>query len=94
MLLSENRLPRLATLKPLDAKERRSLPRVVAAAFERGGENVGDSKAPRYLAEFDDLLALTNIERPTSPAALRTILTGSTGGFAEEDGLYYYTPGE
>ncbi len=93
MLLSESRLPRLANLKPLDAKERRSLPRIVAAAFERGGENVGDSTAPRYLAEFDDLLALTNIERPTSAGALRATLTSETGGFAEEDGLYYYTPG-
>lgn len=95
MLLSDNRLPRMAQLKPLDTKERRSLPRVVAAAFERVGENVGDGQtAPRYLAEFDDLYAVANIERPVSPAALRSILTSDANGFMEEDELYYYTPNQ
>ncbi len=92
MLLSEHRLPRLAQMKPLDARDRRVLAKVVAAAFERGGENVGEADAPRYLAEFDDLTALANIERPTPPEALRAILTAGTNGFAEEDGLYYYSP--
>jgi len=92
MLLSENRLPRLAQAKPLDARDRRVLTKVVAAAFERGGENVGEASAPRYLAEFDDLLVLTNIERPTPSEALRAILTSGANGFAEEDGLYYYSP--
>lgn len=92
MLLSENRLPRLAQAKPLDARDRRVLAKVIAAAFERGGENVGEASAPRYLAEFDDLFVLTNIERPTPTEALRAILTSGANGFAEEDGLYYYTP--
>ncbi|MGI8854449.1 MAG: hypothetical protein ACR2JW_01735 [Thermomicrobiales bacterium] len=92
MLLSENRLPRLAQAKPLDARDRRVLAKVVAAAFERGGENVGEASAPRYLAEFDDLFVLTNIERPTPPEALRAILTSGANGFSEEDGLYYYSP--
>ncbi len=92
MLLSEHRLPRLAQMKPLDARDRRVLAKIVAAAFERGGENVGEASAPRYLAEFDDLFALANIERPTSTEALRAILTSSANGFAEEDGLYYYSP--
>jgi hypothetical protein len=92
MLLSEHRLPRLAQMKPLDARDRRVLTKVVAAAFERGGENVGEASAPRYLAEFDDLFALANIERPTSTEALRAILTSGANGFAEEDGLYYYSP--
>lgn len=92
MLLSEHRLPRLAQMKPLDARDRRVLAKVVAAAFERGGENVGEASAPRYLAEFDDLFALANIERPTSTEALRAILTSGANGFAEEDGLYYYSP--
>ncbi len=92
MLLSEHRLPRLAQMKPLDARDRRVLAKVVAAAFERGGENVGEGSAPRYLAEFDDLFALANIERPTSTEALRAILTSGASGFAEEDGLYYYSP--
>jgi hypothetical protein len=92
MLLSEQRFPRLAQAKPLDARDRRVLTKVVAAAFERGGENVGDASAPRYLAEFDDLFTLTNIERPTPPEALRAILTSGDNGFSEEDGLYYYSP--
>jgi len=92
MLLSEHRLPRLAQMKPLDARDRRVLAKVIAAAFERGGENVGEASAPRYLAEFDDLFALANIERPTSTEALRAILTSGANGFAEEDGLYYYSP--
>jgi len=92
MLLSEHRLPRLAQMKPLDARDRRVLAKVIAAAFERGGENVGESSAPRYLAEFDDLYALANIERPTSAEALRAILSSGANGFAEEDGLYYYSP--
>ena len=92
MLLSENRFPRLAQTKPLDARDRRVLAKVVAAAFERGGENVGDASAPRYLAEFDDLLVLTNIERPTPMEALRAVLTSGANGFSEEDGLYYYSP--
>ncbi len=92
MLLSEHRLPRLAQMKPLDARDRRVLVKVIAAAFERGGENVGEASAPRYLAEFDDLFALANIERPTSTEALRAILTSGANGFEEEDGLYYYSP--
>jgi hypothetical protein len=92
MLLSEHRLPRLAQMKPLDARDRRVLAKVVAAAFERGGENVGEANAPRYLAEFDDLYALANIERPTPAEALRAILTSGDNGFVEEDGLYYYSP--
>ena len=92
MLLSEHRLPRLAQMKPLDARDRRVLAKVVAAAFERGGENVGDAGAPRYLAEFDDLLALSNIERPVSIEALRAVLSSDADGFSEEDGLYYYSP--
>ena len=92
MLLSEHRLPRLAQMKPLATSDRRVLAKVVAAAFERGGENVGDGSAPRYLAEFDDLYALANIERPISTEALRAILNSGDNGFAEEDGLYYYSP--
>ncbi|MCA1724902.1 MAG: hypothetical protein LC748_11765, partial [Thermomicrobia bacterium] len=84
--------PRLAQMKPLDARDRRVLAKVVAAAFERGGENVGEASAPRYLAEFDDLFALANVERPTSTEALRALLTSGANGFAEEDGLYYYSP--
>ena len=89
MLLSDNRLARMAQLKPLDAKERRLLPRVVAAAFARVGESVGDG---RTVAEFDDLYAVASIERPISPAALRAVLNSDADGFAEEDQLYYYTP--
>ena len=92
MLLSEQRLPRLAQMKPLDAKDRRVLAKIVGAAFQRVGENVGDASAPRYLAEFDDLFPLANIERPTTAEALRAVLTAGAGGFEEEDGLYYYSP--
>jgi hypothetical protein len=92
MLLSEQRLPRLAQMKPLSGGDRRSLPKVVGAAFERIGENVGEASAPRYLAEFDDLYPVANIERPTPAEALRTVLTSGRDGFEEEDGLYYYSP--
>lgn len=91
MLLSDNRLARMAQLKPLDTKERRLLSRVVAAAFARVGESVGDAEG-RMVAEFDDLYAVASIERPISPAALRAVLMSDKDGFAEEDQLYYYTP--
>ena len=92
MLLSEQRLPRLAQMKPLSGSDRRSLIKVVGAAFERVGENVGEASAPRYLAEFDDLFPVANIERPTPAEALRATLTSGKDGFEEEDGLYYYAP--
>ncbi len=87
-LLSEQRLPRLAQMKPLDARDRRSTTKIVSTAFERGGENADG----RLIAEYDDLFALSNIERPTSPEALRAVITANVDGFTEEDGLYYYTP--
>lgn len=93
-LLTEDRFPRLGSEKPLDEKIRRRPESVVAATFERiGQENDGHG----YSASFVDLLAAVNIERPFSEPFLREILDkDETGAFARDpDGadVYTYVPG-
>ena len=78
MLLTEGRFPKLADAKPLDERAKRRPEQVVATTFERIGENVGLTDAPRYQASFADLLAAANIERPISAELLRDILTSGT----------------
>ena len=93
-LLTEERFPGLGSEKPLDEKTRRRPESIVAATFERIG-NRGEE--PGYSAQFPDLLAATNVERPFSERFLRHILeTDETGAFARDpDGsdAYTYVPG-
>lgn len=69
-LISEDRFPRIGSERPLDDKVRRRPEAVVDATFARIGIEDGDT----YVATFADLLAAVNIERPFSPALLRTVL--------------------
>ncbi len=93
LLLTEERFGRLNGEKPLDEKISRRPEAVVAATFER----VGDNREGNYSADFDTLLAGVNIERPVSAALLRTILDqDDTGAFSlDPDGAdaYTYVPG-
>ncbi|MCM8750017.1 hypothetical protein NET02_12750 [Thermomicrobiaceae bacterium CFH 74404] len=73
MLLTENRFPRFAGQEPLDDRTRRYPDLVLAATFERVGEQIGTSDAPRYMALLDDLVAAANVERPMTPELIRQI---------------------
>ena len=92
--LTEERFPNLASEKPLDEKVRRRPESVVAATFERISHK---SDGPGFVAEFHDLMAAVNIERPFSERYLRSILENDeTGAFARDpDGndAYTYVPG-
>lgn len=74
MVLSENRFPRLANTTPLDERTRRRPEEVLAITFERIGENVGSTDAPRYMAILDDLVAAANLDRPMTPELIRDIV--------------------
>lgn len=93
LLLSEDRFPKLGSEKPLDERIRRRPESVVAATFERIGDQ---SDVPGYSAAFADLFAAVNIERPFSDRLLRSILEeDETGAFArdpERNDVYTYVP--
>jgi hypothetical protein len=95
MLLTEERFPKLGSEKPLDEKIRRRPESVVAATFERIGE---ESDGHGFSASFANLFAAVNIERPFSDQFLREILDkDETGAFARDpDGadVYTYVPGQ
>jgi hypothetical protein len=95
MLLTEERFPKLSSEKPLDEKIRRRPESVVAATFERIGE---ENDGHGFSASFASLLAAVNIERPFSDQFLREILDkDETGAFARDpDGadVYTYVPGQ
>ncbi len=95
-VLSDNRFPRLADQKPLDERSKRHPEQVVAAAFERAGENLQDAESPKYYALFSDLLAAANIERPVPAELLRSVLTsGSYPEFSVDEtteDAFFYTP--
>lgn len=93
MLLTEDRFPRLGSEKPLDDRTRRRPESVVAATFERVGDQ---SDVPGFSAAFSDLFAAVNVERPFAKPVLRAILEeDETGAFArdpERDDVYTYVP--
>jgi hypothetical protein len=93
MMLTEERFGGLAGEKPLDDKVRRRPEAVVAATFERVGEN----RDGNYSADFATLLAGANIERPMSAALLRATLDNDdTGAFSRDPDVqdaYTYVPG-
>jgi hypothetical protein len=92
-LLDEGRFGGLANEKPLDERVRRRPESVVAATFER----IGEERDGNYSLEFATLLAGVNIERPTSARLLREILDhDDTGAFSrdpEAADAYTYVPG-
>jgi len=77
-VIEEGRFPRLADAKPLDERVKRRPEQVLAATFERIGENIGTASEPRYSAAITDLLVAANIERPISLELLRDVLTSGT----------------
>jgi hypothetical protein len=83
----------MANEKPLDEKVRRRPEAVVAATFER----VGDEREGNFSADFETLHAGTNIERPLSSTLLRAILEhDDTGAFSRDPDAadsYTYVPG-
>jgi hypothetical protein len=92
-LLTEARFGGLANEKPLDEKVRRRPEAVIAATFERIGEEHGGN----YSLDLQTLLAGVNIERPMSETLLRSVLENDdTGAFSRDpdaDNLYTYVPG-
>ena len=92
-LLTEARFGGLANEKPLDEKVRRRPEAVIAATFERIGEEHGGN----YSLDVQTLLAGVNIERPMSETLLRSVLDNDdTGAFSRDpdaDNLYTYVPG-
>jgi hypothetical protein len=92
-LLTEDRFGGLANEKPLDERVRRRPESVVAATFER----VGEERDGNYSLGFNTLLAGVNIERPVSATLLRQILENDdTGAFSrdpEATDSYTYVPG-
>jgi hypothetical protein len=92
-LLTESRFGGLANEKPLDDKVRRRPEAVVAATFER----IGDQRDANFSANFPTLLAGVNIERPMSETLLRSILENDdTGAFSRDPDApdsYTYVPG-
>ena len=92
-LLTETRFGGLANEKPLDEKVRRRPEAVIAATFERIGEEHGGN----YSLDVQTLLAGVNIERPMSETLLRSVLENDdTGAFSRDpdaDNLYTYVPG-
>jgi hypothetical protein len=92
-LLNESLFGGMANEKPLDEKVRRRSEAVVAATFER----VGQERDGNYSAAFETLLAGVNVERPISATLLRSILENDdTGAFSrdpEAPDSYTYVPG-
>lgn len=95
-VISENRFPRFADTKPLDERTKRHPEQVLAATFERVGENVETADNPKYYALFSDLLAAANVERPVPAELLRNILTsGDHPEFSADestDDAFFYSP--
>ena len=92
-LLTESKFGGMASEKPLDEKVRRRPEAVLAATFER----IGQERDGNYSAAFETLLAAVNIERPMSATLLRSILEhDDTGAFSrdpEAPDAYTYVPG-
>ena len=81
LLLNEARFGGLNNEKPLDDKVRRRPEAVVAATFER----IGEQREGNFSLPFATLLAGVNIERPMSETLLRSILDqDDTGAFSRD----------
>jgi len=94
-LLTEDRFGNLAQEKPLDEKSRRRPESVVSASFDRIGRKLETGTG--FAATFNELFAVTNIERPFAEGYLRNLLdSDESGAFAKDpdtDDGYTYVPG-
>lgn len=94
-LLTEDRYANLASEKPLDEKARRRPESVISVSFERIGRKLETGTG--FAATFNELFAVTNVERPFAEGFLRNILdTDESGAFAKDpdtDDGYTYVPG-
>jgi hypothetical protein len=92
-LLTESKFGGMVGEKPLDEKVRRRPEAVVAATFER----IGQERDGNYSAAFETLHAGVNIERPMSATLLRSILEHDDSGAFSRDpeapNTYTYVPG-
>lgn len=93
MLLNEERFGGFGNEKPLDEKVRRRPESVVAATFER----IGEQREGNLSLSFATLLAGVNVERPLSATLLRSVLDhDDTGAFSRDpdaEDSYTYVPG-
>lgn len=93
-VLTEDLFPGLAQEKPLDDKARRRPEQVISTSFERIGHKLESGTG--YAASFNELFAVSNIERPFSDSQLRAILeTDESGAFSRDPELadgYTYVP--
>jgi len=98
MVLSENRFPQLANVPLLEERARRRPELALASTFERIGEQVGSSDAPKYMAILDDLLPASNVERPMSADLIRSIIRATENPMFSADpdveDVFYYEPAE
>jgi hypothetical protein len=85
MLLSDTKYAGLNNAKVLEERDRRRPEVVARTTFERIGEQVGEKKAPRYYALFDDLFAAASIERPFTRPYLLSVLTSEQHPEFERD---------
>ena len=97
MLLTENRIPKLAGTSPIDERTRRQPELVLARAFEFVGEQVDANGDGQLMAVIDELVSAANIERPIPAAMIRQIASSEEHpAFSidpEADDVIYYKPG-
>jgi hypothetical protein len=78
----------------MEDKARRRIETVVATSFERIARSLESGTG--FAATFNEILAVSNIERPITEAQLRTILdTDETGAFSRDPDVadgYTYVP--
>jgi len=98
MVLSENRFPQLANVPLLEERARRRPELALASTFERIGEQVGTSDAPKLMAIMDDLLPASNVERPMSADLIRSIINSTEfpnfSADPDMEDVFYYEPTE
>lgn len=94
MSLPRSRFSALETLKLLDQDERRAIPSLLAAGFQRVGEKLLRGLGIVYRASFTDLFVAANIERPFPGTVLRGIFEQQAYPcfYVDEDGFYIYDP--
>jgi hypothetical protein len=93
-LLTEELVPGISGEKPLEDKIRRRIETVVNASFERIARSLESGTG--FAATFNEIMAVSNIERPITETQLRTILdTDETGAFSRDPDVadgYTYVP--
>lgn len=98
MVLSENRFPQLANVPLLEERARRRPELSLTATFERIGEQVGTSDAPKFMAILDDLLPASNVERPMSADLIRSTIRSTENPMFSADpdmeDVFYYEPSQ